>query len=241
MSILKARRFWKQAAVAPAEGGYTVALDARPLMTPAKAPLIVPTRAAAEAIAAEWEAVEGEIDPRQMPTTRWANSAIDRVVPNREAVVNLLAEYAGSDLLCYRATSPRELVARQAEAWDPPLAWARETLGAGLEVTSGVLPVRQPEAAHRRLRAALEALDAFALAAVHDLVTLSGSLVLGLAVARGAMTAEDAWAASRVDEEWQASQWGRDEEAESSAAARRADFLAAARHVAFLSKKGHEN
>lgn len=227
--MMKAKRFWTEAAVTEADEGFGVALDDRPVMTPGKLQLIVPTRAAAQMIADEWNAVEAEIDPRRMPTLRWANSALERVRPQRDAVVSMLAEYGGTDLLCYRADAPEGLVARQAAAWDGPLAWARDTLDAPLIVTSGVQPVIQPEPTLQRLHDAVDAFDPFELTAVHDLVVTSGSLVLALAVSHDALDAETAWAASRVDETWQAEQWGADEEAESLATLKRADFLQAER------------
>ena len=159
MSEWKARRFWKEAAIREAEGGWEIALDGRSLRTPNKQPLILPTAALAEAIAAEWDAQEDLVTPQTMPLTRAANSAIEKVTPQRNEVVAMLADYGGTDLLCYRAEAPAELVARQAAAWDPLLDWSAETFGARLIDTVGVIPVAQDPAALARLRAALEALD----------------------------------------------------------------------------------
>lgn len=227
MSGWSARRFWKDATVVPAEGGFTVHLDARPLRTPLKAPLILPTRALAEAVAAEWQAQEGKVDPETMPFTRTANSAIDKVAPQMDAVAAMLAEYGGSDLLCYRAGDPPDLVARQAEAWDPILVWAYETFGADLVVTTGVIHVAQPSESLVSLHRKLGEMSAFQLSAFHDLVALSGSLVLALAVTEGQLGAEAGWSLSRIDEEWQISLWGEDEEAAEVAARKRAAFLQA--------------
>lgn len=224
-----AKRFWKAARAEAAAGGFAVRLDDRPLRTPAKAALVVPTRAMAEAIAAEWDAQEGRVDPRTMPVTRSANAAIDKVATQREEVVELVAAYGGSDLLCYRAAGPQALAARQAAAWDPMLRWAAEALAAPLSVTVGVVPVAQPEPSLAAFRARVAALTEFELAALHDLVGLSGSLVLGLAAAAELAGPEEIWALSRIDEAWQAEQWGEDAEAEAVAARKLADFLHAHR------------
>lgn len=229
MSAWTARRFWTTASSVPVEGGYTVQLDARPVKTPLKAPLVVPTLALAEAIAAEWQAQEGNVNPETMPFTRTANSAIDKVAPQIDEVAGMLAAYGGSDLLCYRAEGPPDLVARQAEAWDPVLIWALETLGADLLVTEGVMHVEQPAESVMRLHERVAAMSSFQLAAFHDLVAMSGSLVLALAVVGGRLAAEEAWTLSRIDEEWQISLWGEDEEAAEVAARKRAAFLQADR------------
>ena len=229
MSAWSARRFWTDASAVPVEGGFTVHLDARPVRTPLKAPLVLPTRALAEAVAAEWQAQERKVDPQTMPFTRTANSAIDKVAPQQEAVAEMLASYGGSDLLCYRAEGPDDLVTRQAEAWDPILDWAAKTLGARLLVTTGVMHVDQSDASLARLAERVDVLTAFQLSAFHDLVAMSGSLVLALAVTHGRLTAEDAWTLSRIDEDWQISLWGEDEEAAEVAALKRAAFLQADR------------
>ncbi|KEO52765.1 ATP12 family chaperone protein [Thioclava pacifica] len=221
MSEWAAKRFWKETSVTEAEGGFGVALDGRAVKTPAKAPLVVPTRALAEAIAAEWDAQEDKIAPHTMPVTRSANAAIDKVTHQHDEVVTHVAEYGETDLLCYRADKPAELVALQAEKWDPLLDWAAQTYGLRLTVTAGVLPVAQSQDALARLRAEVAACDPFALAALHDLVGITGSLVLGLAVARGRLTALEAWELSRLDEDWQIAQWGEDEEAAEIASLKR--------------------
>lgn len=229
MSVWAARRFWTTASAVPAEGGFTVQLDARPLRTPLKAPLVVPTLALAEAIANEWQAQDKTVDPDSMPFTRTANSAIDKVAPQFDAVAAMLAEYGGSDLLCYRAEGPPDLVVRQAEAWDPILIWALESLAADLVVTEGVMHVEQPADSLSRLHERVAAMTPFRLAAFHDLVAISGSLVLALAVTEGRVTAKEAWTLSRVDEDWQSSLWGEDEEAAEVAARKRAAMLQADR------------
>lgn len=220
-----AKRFWKMAHVVACDGGYTVHLDARPLRTPAKAALIVPTEALAQRIAQEWDAQEGALRPLSMPFTRSANAALDKVVPQQAEVAAMIADYGGTDLLCYRAPSPQELITRQAAGWDPLLDWAAKAFGARLSVGQGVMHVAQPPVALAALSQAVARLDPFALTALHDLVGLSGSLILGLAVTEGRLAAPEAWALSRIDEEWQAELWGRDDEAEALAAHKKSEFL----------------
>ncbi len=229
MSTWTARRFWTETHAVPLDTGFTVHLDARPVRTPLKAPLVVPTLGLAQAIAAEWQAQTGKVNPETMPFTRTANSAIDKVAPQHAAVALMLAEYGGSDLLCYRAEGPEDLTARQAAAWDPVLHWAKDTLDAPLVATLGVMHVDQPAASLARLHQAVAALDPFRLSAFHDLVAISGSLVLALAVTRHAVTAEAAWDLSRIDESWQIALWGEDEEAAETAALKRGAFLQADR------------
>jgi chaperone required for assembly of F1-ATPase len=200
--------------------------------TPAKAALILPTRAMAETIAAEWDAQGRTVDPRSMPVTRAANSAIDKVAVQFDEVARLLADYGGSDLLCYRAIGPAALTLRQEAAWDPLLDWAATSLGAPLNTTRGVVHVAQPADSLARLTARITALGPFHLAAVHDLIAISGSLVLALAIIDGRLTLEEAWDASRIDETWQAEQWGEDEDAAAQEALRKTGFLQAGRFFA---------
>lgn len=229
MSAWAPKRFWTSAEVAEAPGGFAVTLDGRQVKTPAKAPLVVPSRALAEAIAREWQAQDEKIDPATMPVTRGANAAIDKVRSQHAEVAALIADYGGTDLLCYRAEAPRELVARQSAHWDPLLDWAEAALGARLAVTQGVVPVAQPEATLAALSARVAAMDEWQLAALHDLVGLTGSLVLGLAVAEGRLTADEAWTIAQIDEAWQAEQWGADDEAAAHADRKRAALLDAER------------
>ena len=236
MSWTPRRRFWRQAEVRPVAGGFAVALDERLLQTPAKAALVVPTAALGAAIAREWSAVEGEIRPDRLPLTRAANSAIDRVARDPAAVAAAIAAYGGADLICYRAAAPEALRARQAEAWDPWLDWSAQALGAPLVAVTGVIHHPQPAASLEALDAAVAGFDPFALTALHELVTLSGSLVLALAVASGALAGEAAWALSRLDESWQEELWGRDAEAAAAAARKREDFLRAERLLGLLGR-----
>lgn len=229
MSAWAPRRFWTSAQAVPATGGYTVTLDNRPVRTPGKAALIVPTRALAEEIAHEWDAQEGVIRPATMPLTRSANSAIDKVAPNLAGVVAEISGYGASDLICYRAEGPRALADRQALAWDPLLDWAATHLGAPLRVTQGVVPVSQPPKSLARLKNHVERLPPFVLTALHDLVALSGSLVIGLRVLHPQADIDALWRASRIDEDWQTACWGVDDEAAAMAAAREDAFRTAAR------------
>lgn len=222
------KRFWKAVTVEAVEGGYTIRLDSRPVKTPGKNLLVVPTGALARAIAAEWEAQQGAVRPETMPFTRAANSALEKVAPQFDEVVGLLAAYGETDLLCYRATGPVELIALQNAAWDPILDWCGVALGAPLISVGGVMHIAQPESSTRRLHQMTAALTPFQIAAFHDLVMLSGSLVLAFAVTRGRLTPERAWEISRIDETYQASLWGEDEEAAALAETKRLAFHQAA-------------
>ncbi len=206
------KRFWTHTTAQPCEGGFTVLLDARTVKTPGKTLLVMPTMAMAEAVAAEWQAQGDRIDPRTMPCTRAANSAIDKVTPQFAEVVALLAAYGGSDLLCYRAAEPA-LRNRQDMAWDPLLDWAAVSLHAPLVVTTGVIPVDQPQSSLERLDARLTAMTPFQIVAAHDLIAISGSLVLALALMDKFIAPNAAWTTTRIDEKWQAEQWGVDEQA----------------------------
>ena len=219
------KRFWKSASVLELENGFGVALDGRRVKTPAKADLAVPVPEIAQMIAAEWDAQTDAVNPEIMPATRWANAAIDKVSVQRDEVIAMLAEYGGSDLLCYRAEHPDALWEQQKQAWDPLLQWAEKQLDARLETTRGVLPVAQSNHSLSKLKSALEMHDSFQIAAIHDLVTISGSLVLALAVSNGEVPAAQAWKTSRIDEDWQEKLWGTDEDAQISAKYKSESFL----------------
>jgi chaperone required for assembly of F1-ATPase len=227
------KRFFKQASVGAAEGGgFALLLDGRRARTPAKKPLILPTRALAEAVAAEWAGQGATIDPAAMPLTRLANSALDGVAAAMEATRVEIAGYAGADHLCYRAEAPEALVAAETEPFDSVLDWAGEALGAKFLVAQGVVHVRQSEGALQAVRAALRSVeDPFALAALHVMTSLTGSALLALVVARGRLSAEEAWRIAHVGEDFQIANWGEDEEAKDRRAARWRDFEAAARVV----------
>jgi chaperone required for assembly of F1-ATPase len=228
------KRFWTTVETASAEDGWTIALDGKAVRTPARAPLIVPTEKLARAIAEEWSAATGEIDPRAMPLTGLANAAIDRVAVDRQAFAASLAHYAEADLACYRAEWPPELVERQSQTWDGLLAWARRRYDVDFATTSGLIHVPQPPATVERLGQAVAELDSFRLAGLSPLVTASGSLIAALAVIEKAMAAEEAWESVSIDDRWQLEKWGRDVEAEAALEARRQDFLAGARFLDLL-------
>ncbi|GAA4215864.1 chaperone required for assembly of F1-ATPase [Sagittula marina] len=232
MSEWALKRFWKDATVEPVEDGYAIKLDGRGVKTPAKTPLVVPTTGLAEAIADEWRAQEDKVNPALMPFTRTSNSALDKVATQHAEVAEMLAAYGDSDLLCYRADRPAELVARQNAEWDPLLEWAAEAFDARLTAQPGVMYQAQDKAALDRLSQHVHGQSAFELAAFHDLVAMSGSLVLALAVVHGARDPETAWTLSRLDETWNEEQWGVDEDAAATAAIKRGEFLHAARYHA---------
>lgn len=225
------KRFYKQAASRPVDSGFEIVLDARPVRTPARAPLVVPRAPLAEAIAEEWHSQGDDIDPRSMPLTGLANAVIDRISPDPEAFAEGLARYGEADLLCYRAESPPPLVARQAEHWDPILDWARHRFDVEFQIATGVIHQRQPGETVERLARAIRSRDPFMLAALSPVVTISGSLVLALALAEGAFDLETIWSAATLDEAWQAEQWGEDAEAAKALANRRAEFEAAWRFL----------
>ena len=225
------RRFYQNAAVG---ADNLVLLDGRPVKTPGRAPLAPPGASLAAAIVDEWNAQGETIDPRAMPLTGLANAAIDRIAPARDAFADGLAAYGGSDLLCYRADGPAPLVARQAEHWDPLLDWARGRYDIAFTVTTGITHRPQPPETVERLAAAVHARHPFELAGLSPLVTVSGSLVIALALAEGAVGLDQAWTAAALDEQWQAGQWGEDEEAAKALAGRRRDFEAAARFLSLL-------
>ena len=228
------KRFYEEVTTARSGEGWSILLDGRPVRTPARNPLDLPAEALAKAVAAEWREQGERVDPRSMPLTGLANAAIDRVAPDPEAFARSLALYGESDLLCYRAEGPRPLVERQALAWDPLLAWARRRFDCELEVTEGIVHRAQPQSTLDRLRRAVAARHPFALAAMSPLVTISGSLVVALAVAEGEIGLDQAWEAATIDEAWQAENWGEDELAAAALGARRAEFEAAFRFLKLL-------
>ena len=226
------KRFWREVSVQGiGDGRGGIALDGKPVRTPGRVPLVLPTDALAEAMAAEWRTVGDTIDPRAMPLTGLANAAIDRIAPDPIAFAAGLARYGESDLFCYRAEGPPPLVERQAAAWDPLLGWARSRYDIGFAITAGIMHAAQPPATLTRLGEAVAALDAFRLAALSPLVTVTGSLIAGLALVERAASPDAVWDAAMVDEDWQAELWGRDPPAEAARNGRRGDFDAA---VAFL-------
>lgn len=225
MSEWAAKRFWKDVSVEEVEGGFSVLLDARTVMTPGKRVLAVPSRRMADRIVAEWDAQDGKIDPLSMPWTRSANTALDKVGEHRAEIETHLIGYAGTDLLSYRAEKPDELIRRQAEGWDPVVDWVARCFDVELAVTRGVMPINQSPKALSRLSDAMTGMTDFQLTGFHDIVTLSGSYVLALSAVHRRAEPAEIWALSRIDEDWQIEQWGEDEAATDQAQAKRLAFL----------------
>jgi chaperone required for assembly of F1-ATPase len=227
------KRFYEKAGVTESGGQFEVTLDGKPVRTPARRPLAAPSRDLAQAIADEWQAQQDMIDPGAMPLTRLANSIIDGVADNPGPVRDEIVKYLGSDLLFYRADGPEKLTERQAHAWDPVVEWAAQKLGARFILVEGVVFAAQPEEA---VAAAAKAIptDNWRLGAVVSVTTITGSALLALALAQGAITLDRAWAAANVDEDWQMEQWGRDSLAMERRAHREAEMAAAAKILALL-------
>ena len=222
------KRFWTTVTL---DAARVVHLDGKPVRTPGRVPLALATAALAEAVANEWRAVSGEIDPRAMPLTGLANAAIDRVSPDPPLFARGLASYAESDLLCYRADGPEDLVALQRAAWDPLLDWARSRYDVHIETVTGIVHRAQPPATLARLSEAIAARDPFELAALSPIVTIGGSLIAALALAERAATVDEIWTAITLDEDYQAERWGRDPLAAAGIEARRRDFDAGVRFL----------
>lgn len=221
------KRFYKDVKSERRSDGFVVLLDGRTIRTPAKNALELPSSLLGDAIAAEWAAQFDEIDPASMPLTRHAYTAIDGVRRSAEQVVDEIGRFGETDLVCYRADGPRSLVAKQAEAWDPLLVWLQEEHGAALAKTSGIMPIQQPPEALTVLKKTLKKHNAFELTALHTIVSISGSLVIGLAASAGHLDASSAWQVSRVDHDFQAAVWGVDREAAAEAARARSNLNAA--------------
>ncbi|WP_102958495.1 ATP12 family chaperone protein [Mangrovicella endophytica] len=222
------KRFYDSVSVGETEAGYAVLLDGRSVKTPGRRPLAVPGRAAAERIAAEWAGQGERIDPATMPLTRLVNTVVDGIADRADEVRGDLARYIETDLLFYRAGSPAELAERERQGWDPVLRWAEERLGVRFHLAEGVMHVAQPDESIIAFRRRIDALeDPFAVAALHQVTTLTGSALLALAVAEKRLTGDEAWTLAHLDEDWNIEQWGADEEAEARRAARRAELDAA--------------
>jgi chaperone required for assembly of F1-ATPase len=222
------KRVYKTVAVAEGENGFAVHLDGRTVRSPARRDLILPNRALAEAVAAEWDAQAESIDPRTMPFMSLVATAADRVEIQRDHVIETIAGYAGSDMLCYRAEEPADLVRRQNAIWDPLLDWTADALGARLRVTTGIMPVRQDEAALNAIQGVVAGYEPLAMTALHEITSIAGSVVIGLAVTEGHIDADAGVVAAQLDETFQIEQNGEEEEAVERLANLRADLLAAA-------------
>jgi chaperone required for assembly of F1-ATPase len=228
------RRVYKRVAARPVEGGWGIALDGKPLRTPAKRDLTVPSESLAAAIAVEWDAQESEIRPDRMPLTRLAATALDRTAALRDKIVEEVANYVGTDLVCYRAEHPPALAARQSAVWQPLIDWAMARYDAGLAVTAGILPQPQSPASLKIYAGVVAALDDFRLTAVQALTAACGSLVIALALFEARLDAETAFAASQLDETFQIEAWGEDAEAAAHRRALAEDIAAAARFLELL-------
>ncbi len=228
------RRFYKAATAGPVPGGYAVLLDGKQLKTPAGRPMVLAQRPLADALAAEWQVQEGEIRPHEMKLMQLVSTALDRVTPQRAAVVEEVAAFATTDLVCYRVDEPADLARRQLALWQPLVDWVTLQYDAPLAVTTGILPREQPVGALAALRAVVATLDPLELTGLHAAVAATSSLVLGLAVLEGRLSAAEAWEAAQLEEGWQIEHWGEVEEAAAGRAALRADLDAAARFLDLL-------
>ena len=218
------KRFWKDARVVDLNDGYVVELDGRVIRTPSKALLKVDFRKIADQIAFEWMAQEEIVNPATMPNTRMANSVIDKIMVNKEAVIEMLSDYSGSDLLCYRAVSPQGLISQQNEIWNPILEWSKDVFLAPMVTTAGVMHIKQNNNSMNIYRNELKKMNLYQLAGMHDLITISGSFVIAMALISNHLNISDAWHAATVDERWQEMQWGIDDEASEALEKKRKDF-----------------
>ena len=234
MSIDVNRRFYREAAAMPVSGGWSIALDGKVVKTPARRDLVLDSRALAEAIAAEWAAQDAKVKPNTMPLMQLVSTALDRVGPERARIVAETAQYAATDLICYRAEAPAELTARQIATWDPLLEWLRARYDVALKCAAGVMAVPQSKAALDVLARAVESMDDLRLTALAAITGAAGSLVIGLAVLEGRLSPEEASAAAQLDELYQAERWGSDPEAERRRAGQAADILHARRLLDLL-------
>jgi chaperone required for assembly of F1-ATPase len=235
--VPRRKRFYGEAAVAEADGGFAITLDGKPIRTPSGRVVTVPVREIADAIAAEWSAQQETIHPLTMPLTRFANSVVESVIDRVVLVRDDVAKYLHSDLLFYRAGHPQALVEREAQHWDPVLFWAADALGAHFILGEGITHVRQPDSAVEAARATLPS-DPWSVAAVHVVTTLTGSALLALALTHGARDPDQVWDAAHVDEDWNRDQWGVDEEVAARRAAREVDFRAAVRILRAMQSPG---
>ncbi len=222
------RRFYSDVSVSQGEDGFAILLDGRPVRTPAKKPLVAPTMALADLMRTEWAVQGEEINPATMPVTKLVNTAIDGVAADPQAVFEDILRFSSSDFLCYRAEAPEELVARQADRWDPIIDWAARDLGARFVLIEGIMPQEQPREAIAAFAVTLRKYDTpIELACLHTVTTLTGSAVLALAFAEGRLAADDAWTLAHLDEDWTDEHWGTDAEAQVRRIQRHGEFAAA--------------
>ena len=226
------KRFWREARVIEAHAGFSITLDDRLVRTPGKRTLVVPSETLAGALAREWNAQGETVDPGEMPMTRLANSAVDGVVIRRVEVIDEVARFGATDLVCYRATEPPELVERQSAGWQPVVEWLAAECGIRLRIVSGVVPAAQSKATLEDFHAAVSAFGDFRLTGLHAATAACGSLAIGLGLAHGRLDAETAWSLSQLDETYQIERWGEDAEAAGRRARLRADIETASRFMA---------
>ena len=229
-----AKRFYTSVDLLDQAGGYGLVLDGKPVKTPLKRNLFMPTKTLADAVAGEWESQEEHINPATMLLTKLCNTALDRVGEDRQRIVDEIVDYANSDLLCYRAEGPVELVARQVERWDPVLDWASDALGARCSVTGGVVHQNQPDACLAAFRKFVDGFDDFAIAGFHNVMTLTGSAVLAAAAKEEFLPGDQIWALAHIDEDWQIEQWGEDAEEANRRQTRQEEFSAMLEFLSLL-------
>ncbi|MEM8688115.1 MAG: ATP12 family protein [Pseudomonadota bacterium] len=229
-----AKRFYKNVELVEDVGGYSLALDGRPVKTPLKRPLTMPTKALADRVAGEWEAQEEHINPANMLLTKLCNTALDRVGEGRARIVDEIVDYANSDLLCYRAEGPVELVARQSKQWDPVIDWAAEALGARFSPTAGIVHQHQSEVCLGAFRLFVDGLDDFTVAGFHNVMTLTGSAILAAAAKAQHLPGDQIWSLAHLDEDWQIEQWGEDAEEQSRRKGRQEEFVAMLEFLSLL-------
>jgi len=230
------KRVYRTVAVAAVQDGFSITLDGRPVRTPGRAALVLPGRALADAVAAEWDAQQGKVDPTSMPIMQCAATAIDRVAPNHAEVAQLTARYGETDLTCHRADHPQGLQDRQVASWDPLLDWFADSRGIRLLSVVGLFAARQDQDGLQRLERELAGLDAFRLAGISAVTGCLGSIVLGLALADGRLDADEAFRLSRIDEDWQAEHWGLDGDEAARANRLSAEIRDLARFLALLER-----
>lgn len=228
------KRFYEKVHYEPRDRVFCLLLDGKPTLTLAKNPLEVPSEALAKAMAKEWEQQGERIDPSAMPLTKLANSALDHVDARRQEVIDDIVKYAGSDLICYMAEDPQELMMKQVASWGPVLDWLRQGLGANFEVAYGVNHMTQSEQSLGQVKLVLQDLDAFSLTSIHTMTTLMGSALLTLAHIAGMYDVNSIWQSAHIDEDWQMSKWGKDAEALARRERRWREMQAASRFLDLL-------
>lgn len=228
------KRFYDTASFSESAEGYSILLDGKTVRTPARTELCVAGKALAESIVTEWNAQDDVIDPATMPMTTRANTTLDRVRGRETDVIDELVQYAGSDLLCYRADSPEGLVTLQCEVWDPVLAWAKNALGAEFITRTGIAHINQSAQSLETIRSAFSGFDPYVLTPLHTMTTLTGSALLTLAHVQGYLAADEVWTATHVDEDWQISKWGEDDEAVERRVLRRQEFDADIKYLEII-------